>query len=543
MPYASIERQRKAARESARRRRAAKRSGTTATAPVPKVPKDPAKAVTTWARKTLKVPTGPLRGKPFKIDPWQESFIRDALAPGIREAGLSVARKNGKSGVIAALLLAYLAGPLNRPEWRGIVTSMTGELAKELRHAIELTAATAALPVTVYRSPTPGRVEGLNGARLDILAADKATGNAVGADIALIDEAGLLDESKRDLWNAVLSSTSGRNGRLICISIRGESPMFGSMKERAGDPSVVWHEYAAPEDCELDDTTAWTAANPGLKTGIKALAYMQDMSRRSLASPSDQRSFRSHDLNQPVDPGREMICSVTDWLKCMVEEDELPPRRGDVLVGFDAGGSSSMTSLCAVWPETGRTEAWGAFPGTPDLLTRGQADGCGGDYELMARAGELAIYPGLTTPVVDFLRDCAFRLDGHRVIAFGADRYRKAEILTALQQSGVPWPGCVVEWRGQGASGTADGSHDVRAFQRKVLSRRIKIAQSLMMTSAIKASSVRFDSSGNPALEKAKARGRIDALSAAVIACGLWELWEGFRAERAGSAGIYLGFA
>ena len=51
---------------------------------------------------------------------------------GSGRRGLSVARKNGKSGVIAAVLLAHLAGPLNRPEWRGIVTSMTGELAKEL---------------------------------------------------------------------------------------------------------------------------------------------------------------------------------------------------------------------------------------------------------------------------------------------------------------------------------------------------------------------------------------------------------------------------
>ena len=249
MPYAKIEDRRRAKRESARRRRAAKR----AARPSPAPPSweslaDPAGAVVAWAAATLKVPTGPLRGQPFRIVDWQEDFLRDALAPGVREAGLSVSRKNGKSGVIAALLLAYLAGPLNRPEWRGIVTSMTGELAKELRHAIELTAATANLPIRVFRSPTPGRVEGLHGSRVDILAADKATGNAVGADIALIDEAGLLDESKRDLWNAVLSSVSGRDGRLVCISIRGDGPMFRELGERAADPAVVWHEYAAPTD-------------------------------------------------------------------------------------------------------------------------------------------------------------------------------------------------------------------------------------------------------------------------------------------------------
>ena len=500
--------------------------------PSPSALADPAGAVVAWAAATLKVPTGRLRGEPFRIVGWQEAFLRDALAPGIREAGLSVSRKNGKSGVIAALLLAYLAGPLNRPQWRGIVTSLTGHLAKELRDAIELTAATAELPIRVFRSPTPGYVLGEQGTRVDILAADKATGHAVGADIALLDEAGLLDETKRDLWNAVLSCTSGRDGRLVCISIQGEGPMFANMRERRDDRAVVWHEYAAPADCELDDRQAWKIANPGLEDGIKSVGYMEDMARRALASPSDQRSFRSHDLNQEVDPGRDPICSLTDWLKCVVDDEDLPERAGPCIVGFDAGGSASMTALVAIWPETGRMEARGAFPAEPDLLARGRADGIGDDYVLMRRAGELVTYPGLVTPVVHFLEDCLAWLDGERVIVMGADRYRRMEVETARRRAGVQWQ---MEWRGTGASAVADGSHDIRAFQRKVLGRKIRMRGNLMMASAIKNSRVDADKRGNPALDKEKSRGRIDALQAGVIACGLWEIWEGRQAARSGS--------
>ena len=43
-----------------------------------------------------------------------------------REAGLSVGRKNGKSALVALLLLSYLVGPLHKPGWRGLVTSLTG---------------------------------------------------------------------------------------------------------------------------------------------------------------------------------------------------------------------------------------------------------------------------------------------------------------------------------------------------------------------------------------------------------------------------------
>ena len=51
-------------------------------------------------------------------------------------------------------------------------------------------------------SPTPGHVLGRNGTRGDFLAADKSTGHAVGADLALVDELGLLEERNRGLVNA-----------------------------------------------------------------------------------------------------------------------------------------------------------------------------------------------------------------------------------------------------------------------------------------------------------------------------------------------------
>ena len=202
------------ARERQRRSRTRRRSPVASVVEV--LESNPVGALCEWSEAKLKVPSGPLRGRPFRVDPWEREFLSDALAPAVREAGLSVARKNGKTALIAVLCAGYLAGPLNRPDWRGVVCSLTGELSKELRHAIELTAATGPLPIQVWRSPTPGHATGLHGARLDFLAADKATGHAVGSDLAILDEAGLMGESYRDLWNAVLSSVSGRDGRIDC---------------------------------------------------------------------------------------------------------------------------------------------------------------------------------------------------------------------------------------------------------------------------------------------------------------------------------------
>ena len=215
-----------------------------------------------------------------------------------------------------------------------------------------------------------------------------------------------------------------------------------------------------------------------------------------------------------------MIVSLNGLAGCIVAPDDLPARSGECVLGFDLGGSSSMTAAVAFWPRTGRVEAWGAFPSNPELSERSRADGVGSLYTRMLERGEVAVYEGRVTPAAVFLADVAARLAGERVVAAGADRYRRAEALDALTASGVRWP---IVWRGQGASATADGSADVRAFQRLVLGGKLRLVESVLLASAIAESSIRRDVSGNPAIAKARENGRIDALSAAVIAAGLGE--------------------
>jgi len=484
--------------------------------PLPEVPVgDEGIAVAAWAN-GLYVPSGLLANTRFVLPSWQTDFITSAMAPGIREAGLSVARKNGKSGLIALLLLAHLSGPLRKQGWRALVCSMTGRLAFELWQAMQAIASTNALEgLNFKRTPQPGVVLGLDNTRVDFLAADRATGHAVGADIAVIDEAGLLTERERPLWNALLSSVSGRDGKLICISIRGDAPMFNEMAARAKSRAVHWIEYAANPRAPLDAEGAWHNANPGLATGIKSLAYMRDMAERALANPNDQAAFAAYDLNLPQVPSRELILSVADWQALVVPK--LPPREGTCCLGVDLGGSTSMSAAVAYWPDSGRLEVRGAFPAIPSLQARGDADGVGGLYERMRQRGELTLYPGRVTNLPMFFDDLSSWLAGEDV-RMACDRYRQSEAIEALSRTGILWP---VQWRGLGHSHTADGSADVRAFQRLCLSKSVKTLRNLMMESAIKSSSLVRDASGNPKLDKRHHKGRIDALQAAVLALGM----------------------
>ena len=483
---------------------------------------DPAGAVSEWARRCLVVPAGhPRSGDAFEVPAYLESFFRDALAVDCHEAALIIARKNAKSAGVACLLLAYLVGPLRRAGWRAGVCSISREKAGELRGQCEAIATASGLKgLRFWRRGCPAITSDFGGS-VDILSADRNAGAASSYDAAIVDELGLLQEKNRDLVSSMRSSVSAKAGKFLALSVHGPGPFVPEIIKRRGEPSLALHLYQSDEDCHLDDEKAWHDSNPGLAVGIKSIEYMRAEARRVLATPADQGSFRAFDLNQPQAPGSEMIFALSDWTACVMAADDLPARDGSCVIGFDLGGSSSMTALAAVWPRTGRAEVWGAFPDTPSLADRGTADGAGNTYLRMEERNELKTYAGRITPVSEFLKDCAARLAGERVLVAGADRFRRAEATQALESANLRWP---MEWRGQGASARADGSHDVRASQRAVLSRKLRTAQSLLLESAIKESVIRRDGAGNPALDKARKNARIDALSAFVISEGLAEI-------------------
>lgn len=174
-----------------------------------------------------------------------------------------------------------------------------------------------------------------------------------------------------------------------------------------------------------------------------------------------------------------------------------------------------MTAAAAYWPSTGRLDLWGAFGDVPDLSARGEADGVGRRYVAMLDAGELRTWPGRVTPVSEFLAWVAEHLEDESVALAAADRYRQAEAQDALEAAGVRWR---MDWRAQGAG--KDGSADVRAFQRAIEGGSLRPGESLLLRSAVAGSALRYDANGNPALEKARQRGRVDALASAVLAVG-----------------------
>ena len=460
---------------------------------------DPVGALAAWSRTALVVPAGhPRSGEPLELLPFAVDWLRDTW--DTHESALSTARKNAKSAICAVLALAYLVGPLRRPGWRGAIASINKQKASELRRQVAEIAEASNLDIRIRRSPYPGVIESSTGS-LDTLSADKNSGAASGYDLVIVDETGLLAERSRELLAGLRSSVSARDGRIRHISIRGDSPLF---REILANPATKAHVFAAVDECETSDPSAWRAANPALGV-VKSVQYMRDEVERIKSVPSDESSFRALDLNLEISPTREMICAPDDLRSCFVETLEC---QGSAHVGIDIGEAGSGTAAAAYWPATGALRTWLAFGDTPSLKDRSKRDGA--DYAAMERRGELRTYGGRTVPVKAFIADVRADLAGVTVRGAYADAYRSAELRDCL-----PWPLTVVR------SGTGpDGSQAVRAFQSAILTNKLALRANLSLSSAIKESTLRRDGNGNPAVDRARSAGRIDVLSAAVLAIG-----------------------
>ena len=380
------------------------------------------------------------------------------------------------------------------------IASLSKEKAGELRRQVSEIAEASGLDVRIRRSPYPGTIESSTGS-LDTLSADRSAGHSSGYDQVIVDETGLFPLRARDLLAGLRSSVSARNGKIRHISIRGDSELFAEILD---NPAVVSHVYEAAADCEVGDEAAWRAANPALGV-VKSIEYMRSAVELVKNCASDEPSFRALDLNQEISPAREMVCTPDDLRACFADEIDC---RGSAYVGLDIGEAGSGTAAVAFWPVTGALRTWLAFGAVPTLKARGKRDGA--DYASMQARGELRTYAGRTVPVKAFVADVRNDLSGADVRMAVADAYKSESLRDAL-----PWQ-LLVQRTGAGP----DGSQAVRAFQRRVLTGELALTSNLSLASAIKESTLRRDGNGNPAIDRARSHGRIDVLSAAVLAVG-----------------------
>ena len=464
-------------------------------------------------------PDGAQVGRPMRLAEFQKQFIRDVYGnpAGTRRAILSVARKNGKTGLIAGLLLAHLVGPEAKQNSQIISGAMSRDQAALVFNlASKMVQLSPKLSAVVRIVPSGKRLLGLPlNTEYKALAADGRTAHGLSPVLAILDEVGQVRGPQSDFVDAITTSQGAHaEPLLLVISTQAatDADLLSTWIDDAltsKDPRIVCHLHTAPAGCELLDAQGWQAANPALGA-FRSLDDLREQLTQAQRMPSMENTARNLLLNQRVSTESPFI-SPDVWKACSGPVEAL---EGPVFAGLDLSARTDLTALVIVGQRGG---VWHVVPHfwTPEqgLADRARRDRA--PYDLWVRQGFMHTTPGATVDYEHVAVEMATILADHDVQAIAYDRWRIDLLRKELGKIGATLP--LVEW-GQGYK---DMSPALDALEAELLNGRLAHGGHPALQMCAANAVVTKDPTGARKLDKSRATGRIDGLQALAMAMGV----------------------
>lgn len=275
----------------------------------------------------LIVPSGVGQGGRLILREWQKKFIRDIYEPhGPDETGgqsrtVSIARKNGKTALIAALVLVHLVGPeaIENGEIYSAANDrpQAAQVYKMAAQMVRADTELSAILKPVDSTKTIGCRA--NGSLYQALSSESGAKHGYNPSLVIYDE--LAQSKSRELYDVLDTSMGARLEPLFAvISTQSNDPEHILSKliddgVSAKDPRIVCHLYEVPEDCKnIFDPKVWKKANPALGD-FRSFADLKAIADKAERMPAEEPKFRNLYLNQRVALVASLI-SRAEWTAC-----------------------------------------------------------------------------------------------------------------------------------------------------------------------------------------------------------------------------------
>ncbi|MFT3850475.1 MAG: terminase large subunit [Propionivibrio sp.] len=481
-----------------------------------------AENVIAFIERYCRVPDGALAGSPIKLEEFQKRFIRDVYdnEHGTRRALLSLARRNGKSALIACLVLVHLVGPEAQLNAQIVSGAMSREQASIVfKLAAAMVRLNPELSEIVRIVNCRKEMHGiLMGTHYRALATDGKTAHGLSPVLAILDEVGQIRGPRSDFVDAITTAQgSHENPLLIAISTQAadDADLFSVWLDdakKSGDPRIVCHLYTADPDAELDDENAWRAANPAL--GIfRSLDDVRQMAEQAKRMPSAEASFRNLALNQRISTESPFM-SRNVWESCGGEPRPLS-ECVEIYGGLDLSAHTDLTCFALIGRDA--QDIWHVHPTfwTPQTGLHDRAAKDRNPYDVWQKQGYLRATPGATVDYAVVARDIAELCDGLDVQGIAFDRWRIDQLQTEFTKIGLNLP---LIQHGQGFKDMAPALDAVEAA---FLNGRVRHGIHPVLTMCAAGATVVRDPAGNRKLDKSKSTSRIDGMVAMAMAFGL----------------------
>jgi phage terminase large subunit-like protein len=475
--------------------------------------------VCAFIEKYCRVPEGAKVGEPIKLAKFQRKFILAIYdnPAGTRRAYLAIARKNGKSALIACILLAHLVGPeavLNSQLVSGARSRDQAALIFNL--ASKMVDLSPELRKIVRTVPSGKRLIGLPmNTEYKALAAEGTTAHGLSPVLAILDEVGQV-KGPQDAFIDAITTAQGAHDNPLLVAISTQAPTDADLfsiwlddAERSEDPAIVSHVYKAAEGCELDDRKQWAAANPALGL-FRSLRDVEEQALQASRMPSSENTFRVLTLNQRVNMVAAFV-SASVWKAGNREPLEFS---GAVYGGLDLSATTDLTAL-VLTNRQGDTNSVQAYFWMPQDSVAEASKRDRAPYDVWVKQGLLRTTPGKVVDYAFVARDIAEICAGLDVVKIGFDRWRMDRLKGEMEKAGIELP---LESFGQGY---VSMSPALDALEADLLQEKIVHGGHPVLAMCAANAVAVPDPAGNRKLDKSKATGRIDGMVALVMAEGV----------------------
>jgi len=489
---------------------------------------------------TLVSPSGDSVGTPIRLMEFQRQMIREVYGPmndkGERitsEAILTIARKNGKTSLCAAIALCHIWLPdLIKVNQEILILAYTRDQAGNLFRAVQqmiLMDSELCHDFNIMDSRKIIKHKD-SGGFIRIESAEAASIMGSNPSCVFFDEIGSFPAEKaREVYSAVTTGFGARRESMVWvlstqaasdIHIFSEKIAYGRNVNSGEiiDPGFKAFIYEIGKDEDVYDESNWIKSNPGIGV-IRSREEMQKKANEAKQLPAMEPSFRQLFGNQMVE-AHSPLFSRGLWVSNQGQFN-LEKLEGRVCYGgLDLSAKSDLTSLVLVFPTDDEIPKlhlvpffWKPLQGLREASLSDRVP-----YEDWQRRGFLECIPG---PVISYdwvaqrIADLSLKF---KIQGIGFDRWRINEILSALKVLGFDLPLSPI------GQGWKDMNPCVEIFEQLLLEKRIIHNGNPVMTWNISNAVVDIDPSGSRKPTKSRSYGRIDGVVAAIMAARIWEL-------------------
>jgi len=470
------------------------------------------------------IPSGAKVGQPIKLEPFQRKFILAVYdnKTGTKRAYLSIGRKNGKTALIACILLAHLVGP----EAKRNAQIVSGALSREQAAIVydlasKMVAQSPELREIIREVPSSKKLIGIPlNTEYRAISAEGKTAHGLSPILAILDELGQVRGPQSDFVDAITTSQGAHDAPMLMV-ISTQAPNDGDLLSiwlddaaSSKDKRIVSHVYEGAKDCDLTDKAAWKAANPALGK-FRSLPDVKEQAERASRMPSFEPTFRNLVLNQRVEMMAPFI-SRGVWIANSLEPEDDVFYTEPVYIGLDLSAKTDLTAMVMMaYREKWHVKAyfWTPANGLRDRAKRDRAP-----YDTWEQQGFIRAIPGASIDYETVAKDIADILSDCDVKALAFDRWRFDLLKKEMDEIGLDLP--LLPF-GQGFKDMAPA---IDRLEELLMNEQISHGMNPVLTMCMNNARIEQDAAGNRKMNKGKATGRIDGAVALAMATGVMHM-------------------